>query len=209
MQLTKSRLSTAVGTVLAAMWFASAAYAGCGALDSLPAPGQPAAPRAAPQAPGVNGFSGVQFVQASTRASFLPVDWRWSDPAPIVGLWHMKFVVDNGTPDGLVVDEGFTTWHDDGTELMNSGRAPMTGSFCMGVWKRVGPATFSLNHWALSWDDSGKQLIGPTNIREVVTVDRRGTTYTGTFTLTQYLPDGKTPAGDPAAGKVVATRINP
>jgi hypothetical protein len=69
-------------------------------------------------------------------------------------------------------------------------------------------ATFSLNHFALSWDDSGKNFIGPANIRETVTVDRRGNTYAGTFTITQYLADGKTPAGG-VSGKVNGTRINP
>jgi hypothetical protein len=210
MQIAKSRVATAVGAVLVTACFTSAAYAGCGSFDALPAPsGHQAAPsQPAPEAPGVNGFRGVRFVQAAARPSFLPVDWRWDDPAPIVGMWHIQFVVDNGTPDGIVVDDGFATWHEDGTELMNSGRAPMTSSFCMGVWKRVGPATFSLNHFALSWDDSGKNFIGPTNIRETVTVDRRGNTYTGNFTITQYLPDGVTPAGG-VSGKVRGTRINP
>jgi len=211
MQIAKTRIATTVGALMAAACFASAAYAGCGSFDSLPAPnGQQAAPsQSAPEAPSVHGFKGVQFVQAASNASFLRTDWRWDDPAPIVGLWHIQFIVDNGTPDGLVVDDGYATWHEDGTELMNSGRPPMTGSFCMGVWKRIGPATFSLNHIALSWDDTGKNFVGPTSIREVVTVDRRGNTYTGHFTLTQYLPDGKTQAGPPASGAIKATRVNP
>ena len=141
-------------------------------------------------------------------APFLRTDWRWDDPVPIVGLWHIQFIVDNNTPEGLVIDDGFATWHEDGTELMNSGRAPMTSSFCMGVWKRVGPATFSLNHFALSWDDTGKNFIGPTNIRETVTVDRRGDSYTGQFTITQYDKDGTTELGG-ASGVVKGTRVNP
>ncbi len=208
MQIVKTRIAAAVGAVMVAACFSSAARAGCGSFDAVPAPNGVAPPQAAPQAPGVNGFKGVQFVQAAANATFLRTDWRWDDPASIVGMWHIQFVVDNGTPEGLVVDDGFATWHDDGTEIMNSGRAPMTSSFCMGVWKRVGAATFSLNHFALSWDDSGKNFVGPTNIRETVTVDRRGNNYTGTFVITQYLPDGKTAVGG-AEGKVKATRINP
>jgi len=207
MQVAKTRVAAAVGAVLVTACFTSGAYAGCGSLDSTPAPNGVAPPQAAPQAPGVNGFKGVQFVQAAANATFLRTDWRWDDPAPIVGMWHIQFIVDNGTPEGFVVDDGYATWHEDGTELMNSGRPPSTGSFCMGVWKRVGVATFSLNHIALSWDD--KTFIGPTSIREVVTVDRRGNTYTGQFTLTQYAPDGKTQMGDAASGKIKATRINP
>ena len=210
MQIAKTRIATTVGALMAAACFASAAYAGCGSFDSLPAPnGQQAAPsQSAPEAPSVHGFKGVQFVQAASNASFLRTDWRWDDPAPIVGLWHIQFIVDNGTPEGIVIDDGFATWHDDGTEIMNSGRPPMTGSFCMGVWKRVGAATFSLNHFALSWDDTGKNFIGPTNIRETVTVDRRGNSYTGSFTITQYDKDGTTNLGG-VSGAVKGTRINP
>ncbi len=210
MQIAKTRVSTAVGAVMVAACFTSAAYAGCGSFDSLPVPnGQEAAPQqSAPDAPRVNGFNGVQFVQAAANATFLRTDWRWDDPAPIVGMWHIQFIVDNNTPEGVVIDDGFATWHDDGTELMNSGRAPITSSFCMGVWKRVGVATFSLNHFALSWDDSGKNFIGPTNIRETVTVDRRGNSYNGHFTITQYDKDGVTKLGG-VSGAVKGTRINP
>jgi len=210
MHIAKTKTASAVGAVLAAVCFTSAAHAGCGSFDQVPVPsGEQAPPSVAPAPRSVKGFNGAQFVQAAAGPSFLRTDWRWDDPAPIVGMWHIQFVVDNGTPEGLVVDDGFATWHDDGTELMNSGRPPITSSFCMGVWKRVGVATFSLNHWALSWDETGSKFVGPTNIRETVTVDRRGNTYTGNFTITQYLPDGKTQAGPPAAGKVKGARINP
>jgi hypothetical protein len=209
MHIAKTRTATAVGVVLAAVCFTSAAYAGCGSYDALPAPNGQAVPsQPAPAAPGVNGWNGVQLVQAAAKPSFLPADWRWDDTAPIVGLWHIQFIVDNGTPDGLVIDDGFATWHEDGTELMNSGRLPRSSSFCMGVWKRVGPATFSQNHFALSWTDDGEHFIGPTNIRETVTVDRRGNGYTGTFAITQYDKDGTTPLGG-VSGVVKATRINP
>ena len=210
MRIAKTITASAVGAVLAAACFSSAAYAGCGSFDQVPVPNgqQVPPPSAAPAPQSVNGFKGVQFVQAAAHASFLRTDWRWDDPAPIVGMWHIQFIVDNGTPEGIVIDDGFATWHDDGTELMNSGRAPMTSSFCMGVWKRVGVATFSLNHFALSWDDSGTHFIGPTNIRETVTVDRRGNTYAGSFSITQYDKDGTTKLGG-VSGAVKATRINP
>ena len=210
MRIAKTRTASAVGAVLAAVCFTSAAYAGCGSFDQLPIPNgeQAVPPSAAPAPQSVNGFKGVQFVQAAATASFLRTDWRWDDPAPIVGMWHIQLIVDNGTPDGLVIDDGFATWHDDGTELMNSGRLPRSSSFCMGVWKRVGAATFSLNHFALSWTDDGEHFIGPTNIRETVTVDRRGNSYTGTFSITQYDKDGTTKLGG-VSGAVKGTRINP
>src|SRR5712691_1774031 len=52
--------------------------------------------------------------------------------APITGLWKFQFAL----PDGTVIDQGYVTWHADGTELINSLHPPITGSFCMGVWKR-------------------------------------------------------------------------
>lgn len=163
----------------------------------------------------------------------------------ITGLWKFVFTAEGdvgaGAPpnalpfdDGMLVDAGFVTWHDDGTELMNSGRTPSSGSFCMGVWKQVGPSTYRLNHWALSWipdyhpgaTDSWSQIpggidelfqaLGPANIEETITLAKGGDAYKGTFRLTQYVNDGtKTPINDvsgaPVAyvivGTVSATRV--
>ncbi|HEV7123459.1 MAG TPA: hypothetical protein VGN24_08535 [Rhodanobacter sp.] len=127
---------------------------------------------------------------------------------PITGLYRFTFTAkgDQGIPDGTLIDQGFATWHADGTEIMNSGRPPITGSFCMGVWARTGPQTYRLNHWAMSWDPTGKTYIGPTNIREYIQLDRRGNSYSGDFTLTQYAPDGKTQLGG-VKGVVAATRV--
>jgi hypothetical protein len=166
------------------------------------------------------------------RASFGP--FRTS---AITGLWKFTFTSDGthpGPPAGAPVDAGFVTWHDDGTEIMNSGRSPASGSFCMGVWKQVGPKTYTLNHWALSWipeyipgvtqswgevggPDSAFQPAGPGNIQELITLSRDGNTYTGKFTITSYVYDGKSVTdansdmGPPTliTGTVAATRINP
>jgi hypothetical protein len=148
--------------------------------------------------------AGGRFLAISNHGEehFGPPLWE----SPIVGLWAFTFTADGAPPEAPPVDKGFVTWHADGTELMNSGRAPMTGSFCMGVWKQVGRATFVLNHWALSWDDTGTVFVGPTNIRERVTVDRNGKRYSGTFTLTQYDAKGKNAIGG-VSGTVSATRI--
>jgi hypothetical protein len=122
-------------------------------------------------------------------------DWAWGPrPTAIVGLWKVSLVSkgSKGIPDGAVIDAGYVTWHADGTELMNSGRPPITGSFCMGVWKQVGKSTFKLNHIALAWDPTGTAFVGPARIREIVTVDHDRDSYAGTFTLDQYSTDEKT-----------------
>lgn len=144
-----------------------------------------------------------------------------SDHANIVGLWKFTFTAEgngsSGPTDGTPVDAGYVTWHSDGTELMNSGRAPTTGSFCMGVWKQIAPSTYQLNHVALSWafdadapvtgaGTGGADFVGPANIREVVVVDRSGNKYEGTFTLIQYAPDETTVLGG-VKGRVTATRV--
>ncbi|MGH2835950.1 MAG: hypothetical protein ACRDKD_07025 [Solirubrobacteraceae bacterium] len=180
----------------------------------------------------------------------LPADFRGGGPfttAAITGLWSFVFTAQGNTgpnapanaiglPDGAVADAGYVTWHDDGTEIMNSGRAPVSGSFCMGVWKQIGPRTYRLNHWALSWlanypfppgtppswsslpggADDAFQPVGPTNIQETITLDRSGNSYTGTFVLTQYQNNGSgKPINDISGaqivgileGTVTATRI--
>lgn len=175
------------------------------------------------------------------RTSFLEPFYT----SPITGLWTFVFTAKGDTgadapanalplPDGTPVDAGYVTWHDDGTELMNSGRAPSSGSFCMGVWKQVGLRTYKLNHWALSWipdyqpgvtnswsqlpggTDEAFHAFGPTNIQETITLTGGRNSYQGSFRLTQYVNDGtKAPINDvssaPVAfvivGTVSATRV--
>ena len=145
-----------------------------------------------------------------SHGGLIRTDYNDEERAAIVGLWKFAFTAKGnsppGPPDGVPIDAGFVTWHADGTELMNSGREPLTGSFCMGVWKQVGEATYRLNHYALSWDSTGRVLVGPANIRETVTVDAGGNHYSGTFNLSQFATDGKTVLAH-VVGTVSATRI--
>ncbi len=138
-----------------------------------------------------------------------------SNQPAIVGLW--KFAFTATTPFSGPFDAGYVQWHSDGTELMNSGRAPTTGSFCMGVWKQTGRSTFKLNHFALAWafdastpstgpGTGGADFVGPANIREEIIVDKSGNSYKGNFILIQYEPDGTTVAAT-ITGTVTATRI--
>jgi hypothetical protein len=144
----------------------------------------------------------------SDRASLVFVASHQQEVNQVVGLWKFTFVSkgSTGIPDGTIIDSGYATWHNDGTEIMNSGRAPMTGSFCMGVWVQTGDYTYALNHFALSWDPTGTMLVGPANIKESITLDYSGTAFTGTFTLTQYDTKGNTL--QTVTGTITATRIN-
>jgi hypothetical protein len=126
--------------------------------------------------------------------------------AAIVGFWHVKFI-SKGTgfiPDGTVVDMGFSQWHSDGTEILNSSRPPATSNFCLGVWEKTGPFSYKLNHFALSSDLNGN-MIGPANIREDVTLDAQGASYAGTFSIDQYDTSGNLLVH--IIGEVKATRI--
>jgi hypothetical protein len=62
-------------------------------------------------------------------------------PIPgIVGFWHFKFILGPNT-----IDAGTQQWHSDGIEVINSGaRSPITGSVCLGVWKKVGERHYKL-----------------------------------------------------------------
>lgn len=123
----------------------------------------------------------------------------------IVGLWRVTFTSEgtDGIPDGTVIDNAYAQWHSDRTEIMNSSRPPMTQSFCLGVWKKVGERRYVLNHFAISWDSNGN-LIGPANIREEVTLEGREN-FRGTFTIDQFDQVGNPLAH--LAGVLAGTRI--
>jgi hypothetical protein len=188
--------------------FATQASAGCSFSD------QQAVPTPSPQQQPGSGQG--HFV----RTAFMQV-WDHAD-APIVGLWRFSFTAKgntNGIPDDTLIDQGYVQWHGDGTELMNSFRAPTTGQFCMGVWERVEHSTYKLNHFALAWNfdadapvtgsgTGGATFAGTTNIREEVWLDGTGDSYTGTFTLTSYAANGTMIVPPtPIKGVVKGTRV--
>jgi hypothetical protein len=110
-------------------------------------------------------------------------------------------------PDGAVIDFGYTQWHSDGTELMNSGgHAPATQNFCMGTWVRTGYFTYQLLHFALSYDPATGNLAAKVAIREQVTLDPTGNQFTGTFTIDAYDPKSRLKV-DHVAGTLSATRV--
>ena len=130
--------------------------------------------------------------------------------ASIVGMWSFQFVskgnLNAGIPDGTILDFGYTQWHSDGTELLNSGgRAPATENFCMGVWVQTGRYTYQLNHFALSYDAATGLLNGKANIAETVTLSLGGTIYSGTFTITNFDTNGNKVGT--VSGQVTADRV--
>ena len=130
---------------------------------------------------------------------------------PIVGFWRVNLISEGnfesaGIPDGTVLDAGFSQWHSDGTEILNSSRPPTIQSFCLGVWENEGPSKYKLNHFPLSWNPDGTEL-GPANIRETVTLNADHNSFTGTFSIGQYDPQGNLLPPGLLYGKVQAKRI--
>ncbi len=117
-----------------------------------------------------------------------------------------------------------------GNEFTYSGqRNPIVGSVCVGVWKRTGEHTYVLNHIGLSWNPLAPSISppgdpaaagpgnpgggpgapgGPAFIKQHIVLAEDRKSYTGTFEITQLLPDGKTPVAPvPIKGRIVATRV--
>jgi len=157
-----------LGAVVITATLAPIANAGCGEM-----PGKAAPAGKQPQS---------HLMQAAYRpARFVLVD-NDSPGANVVGLWHVVF---SGG-----YDDGYSEWHSDGTEIMNSGfHNPSSGNFCMGVWTKTGRSTYTLKHVAL--DYSVTHGLTPDVIvilREEVTVDQTGNHFTGSFTADIYAP---------------------
>jgi hypothetical protein len=174
---------------------------GCGYLDGN-SPAAPARPENKPGR-GDNGSGKPRLVLTSMQDPRAELEGG----AGIVGLWKFTFTSEgsSGIPDGTLIDQGYVTWHADGTEITNSGRPPITGNFCLGVWRQTSRSSFKLNHFGLSWDPTGATLIGPANIKEQVTVAHGGNRYTGTFTIDQYDTNGNVLAH--IQGNIAAERI--
>jgi len=141
-------------------------------------------------------------------ASLLLVSSQASDD-PIVGFWKVTFTAGTTT-----IDSAYVQWHSDGTEIMNSGRPPQNGDFCLGVWEKTGRSRYKLNHFALGnvIDPTNPTQIGPpggpTQIVEDIILSRDGNHYVGMFTLDAY----DTPANGNKLlahiiGVITATRI--
>jgi hypothetical protein len=209
-------VGTSLAVITLGLGFAQQAGAGC--LQYQP-PRTTVSDWRAPE----SAFGSAKFV----KAAYLQVSDEEYSPgffrAEITGLWSFKYISKGNAnkpkpiniPDGAIVDGGVTTFNADGNELTYSGmRDPTTGAVCLGVWRQTGERTYVLNHIGLSWNPPGNAEGapvgpgGPAFIKQHIILDRGGNSYTGTFSINQLLPDGKTPAlpGE-ITGTIVATRV--
>ncbi|MGA8270660.1 MAG: hypothetical protein WB919_03815 [Candidatus Sulfotelmatobacter sp.] len=132
----------------------------------------------------------------------------------IVGMWHVTFTAEGnsgGPPDGTPIDNTIIVWHSDGTEIMTSMRPPQDGDICMGVWKKVGPGQYRVNHIAWFGNDTTNaptgigNPVGPTRLVEAITVSADGTCLSGSFSLRATDTTGKTTAV--ILGRMTGTRV--
>jgi hypothetical protein len=134
---------------------------------------------------------------------------------PIVGMWKVTFMAEgngpDGPPDDTPIDTAVVVWHSDGTEIMNSGRPPQDGDFCMGVWENRGRYGYKLNHFSWGGNDTTNapegigNPIGPGQFRVNVFLSRDRNSYSGTFTLDGYDTSGNLTGH--IVGVVKGTRI--
>jgi hypothetical protein len=194
MEMKRKTGTIVLGLIVLATVFAANANAECGNLKG---------PKLQPQA----------WDAVSNPASLLLVNDQQSGD-PIVGMWHAVFTAKgngpDGPPDGTPIDNALVVWHADGTEIMNSGRPPQDGNFCLGVWENLRTSGYKLNHFALGNDTANAPSgignpAGPTNIRENVFLSRDCKSYSGTFTLDAYDTSGSVAAH--IVGVITATRI--
>jgi len=124
---------------------------------------------------------------------------RRDEDHSIVGLWHVRFLVD-----GNVFDEAFDAWESGGTEVLNDAQASATGNVCLGVWRQTGVRTFHVTHPGWNFDLNGT-LTGSFVARERVTLARDGRTYAGSIVFEFYDVSGT--LIDRLTGEVRAERV--
>jgi hypothetical protein len=135
-------------------------------------------------------------------------DNNWQDNNSIVGLWQFKF-------DGFSPDWGTQAWHSDGTEILFSGgQNPETGDVCQGVWRKVGPSIYSLNHIAMGWTVPGGVFGIRVHIHALVRLDRSGNSYFGKYKAAVYSVSPADPFDESVqiasgTGNVTGTRVLP
>jgi hypothetical protein len=149
---------------------------------------------------------GTLETRAVDRAKAVNASAGASDSnASIVGLWDVTFF----SPPDTLFDEGYDQFHSDGTEMLNDIPNPAAGNVCLGVFVQTGPLTYSLHHVYWNWDEAGN-LSGKGIWDSILTLDKSGNSYTGTWTMTNVDLSGNKIASGPLAptsGTLKANRI--
>ena len=133
----------------------------------------------------------------------------WAEPEKfggqgIVGLWSVSLMAG-----GAQVDWGYSEWHADGTEIMNSGgHSPASGNFCLGVWRQSGPDTYHLKHYPLGYNPTTGALAAKIILTEDVSLSGGGSSFSGPFTEDVYDPTGATLLQH-VAGTITGHRVLP
>jgi hypothetical protein len=122
----------------------------------------------------------------------------------IVGLWNSVFLLGDGP---ARYDQTFQIIHADGTEMMiSNGLPPALGNVCVGIWQQIAQRTFKLKHMTWNWDANGG-FAGTFLMTVTLRLDRRGMTYTGSWSADSYNPDGELIPELHAEGTARGTRI--
>lgn len=164
--------------------------------------------------------AGMKFLAAIPTAHVKAIPNPLQFLEPVAGLYEVTLTAKGngptGLPDGAPVDHAYVSWFADGNEIQNSGRPAGDGDVCTGVWAQTGARTYMVNHFMLGWaqsvDANGVDIdntfVGPAHLQETITLSKDGTSYTGTFVLTQYDPNYNIilPGGIPIKGTVSGTR---
>jgi hypothetical protein len=195
--------TTALTAALSLLGLAVAGQAGASCMSSTANPVAPS------QNPGAMHMTPAIYRPGATQgASFIPVSDAADERESIVGLWQFKFV-------GFGPDYGTQAWHSDGTELIYSaGQNPETGDVCQGVWRKVGPSTYSLNHIAMGRPAPGAPFGLRIHIHAVVKVDESGNNYSGKYKAAVYSVSEADPFDESVevasgTGVMTGTRVKP
>ena len=115
--------------------------------------------------------SAVYRPDALRGAGLLSVSDSDDEELSLVGLWQVKTT-------GIAADYGTQSFHPDGTELLFSGaQNPETGDVCQGVWRKVGPNTYTVNHIAMGWIAPGAGFGIRVHLHFILTVNSRGDSF--------------------------------
>jgi len=142
---------------------------------------------------------------ASLNVANAPKSANASTNNDITGMYIVNLYIGSG-PD--LYDQQFDQWYDDGHEVsLSNAVPPALGNVCLGIWKKSGPKTYQLKHFAWNFDLAGKTT-GTFVITETVTLTDKGSGYRGTFVADSFDLNGYLIPELHAEGLLVGTRLS-